>query len=154
MTCCWSRPARSPGRRYRPQLTSYINRLNRQLLSRSRAIQFAQIGQRSGDLASQFLRLPAAQVDDLLGDAQLEQLPAQVDELIAVLAVPTKLERSSDLGRVAADSATRIVEHRRELPYLVRVSTGDVPNVGVPGDQPERGRARGARPYRRGRSVV
>src|SRR5260370_21102372 len=147
MTCCWSRPARSPGRRYRPQLTSYINRLNRQLLSRSRAIQFAQVGQRSGALASQFLRLPAAQVDDLLGDAQLEQLPAQVDELIAILAVPAKLERSSDLGRVAADSATRLVEHRSELPGLVRISTGDVPDISVSSDQPERGCARGADPH-------
>src|SRR2546427_3208225 len=122
-----------------------------QLLSRSRAIQFAQVGQRLANLCCQPCGLRATKIDDLLRDTQLEQLSAQVDELIAILAVPTELQGPSDLGRVPADSAACLFELRRKLPHVVRVSTGDVPNIGVPRDQPERGCARGADPYRRGR---
>src|SRR5712691_10888494 len=106
---------------------SFMNRLNRQLLSRPGAIQFAQVGQRLGDLPGQFLRLRATKIDDLLGDAKLEQLSGQLDELVAILTIPTKLERPPDLGRIPADSTTRLLEHRGQLPDLVRVAAGDVP---------------------------
>src|SRR3989442_5469280 len=124
-----------------------------QLLSRSRAIQFAQVGQRLANLCCQPCGLRATKIDALLRRTQLEQLFAQVDELIAILAVPTELQGPSDLGRVPADSAACLFELRRKLPHVVRVSTGDVPNIGVPRDQPERGCARGADPYRRGRGL-
>src|ERR1700694_5519101 len=53
-----------------------------------RAPELPQVGQHLGDLLGQRHRAFAAQVDDLLRDAQLEVLRGQLEQLAAILAVP------------------------------------------------------------------
>src|SRR5712692_4502173 len=104
-------------------------------LSRSRAIEFAQVGQSLGDLAGERHRLPTADVDDLLGDPHLEEAPAQREQLAAVGAIPAELDRMPDLRRIPAHRTAGLLEHRSELVDFVELSAGDVPDVGVAGDQ-------------------
>src|SRR2546427_6416982 len=128
-----------------------ISERNQPSLSRTGTIQFAEVGQRLGDLSCERYRLRAAQVDDLLGDAQLEKPATEIDEPAAVLAVPAKLDRPPDLRLVAADSAASLHEHRRELLDLLDIPAGDVPDIGVAGDKPKRCYAGGTNPERRAR---
>src|SRR5438309_10894121 len=112
-----------------------------------------QVGEQLGDLLAQLLRFVAAQVDDLFRDALGEELARQVEQLIARIPVPAELDGVADVFRVTADGATCLVEHRSPLPDLFRISAGDVPHVGVAGDQPEHGRAGAADPERRMRPL-
>src|SRR5690242_13077270 len=104
-------------------------------------LRFPEVGQRLGDPLRQRLRALAAQVDHLLGDALLLELRRQLDELPSILAVPAELDRPPDLGRVAAHRPTRFLEHRGQLLDALGVTSGDVPHVGVAGDEAKRRRA-------------
>src|SRR5256885_7688017 len=74
--------------------------------------ELAHVGQGLGDLLGLRHRLVAADVHDLFGDAELEQSAREVDQLVAVLAVPIELQRAPDLGLVTADRAARLLELR------------------------------------------
>src|ERR1700687_3498300 len=104
------------------------------------AIQLAQVGQRVGDLFGQRLARVASQVDARFSDAELQVLPAQLEQLTAILAVPAELERPPDLGGIAPDRAAGLMENRGELFDPLRVSAGDVPDVRVPRHEPESAR--------------
>src|SRR2546425_615706 len=130
-----------------------ISERNQPSLSRTGTIQFAEVGQRLGDLSCERHRLRAAQVDDLLGDAQLEKPATEIDEPAAVLAVPAKLDAPPVLSLVAADRAQSLHEHRRELLALLDIPAGDVPDIGVACDKPKRCNAGGTNPDRRTRPL-
>src|SRR5690242_19765889 len=92
--------------------TYYCNDIYRvnNISSGGDAVEAAQVGQHLGHLLGQPVGVIAAQVDHLLGHAQLEQLAAEVDQLVAVVAVPAVLERAADLGRVAPNRDADLVE--------------------------------------------
>src|SRR5437879_11733274 len=91
-----------------------------------------------------------ANVDDLLCDPELEQAAREVDQSVAVLAVPVELERAPDLSLIPTDGAARLFELRDQRLDLVWTPTRDVPHVGVTRGQLERGVALGPDPDRRG----
>src|SRR5450759_1349481 len=102
-----------------------------------RSVQLPQLGQHLCDLLRERHGVVAPQIDDLLGDAQVKVLPGNLQQLVAILAVPAKLERPPDLGGVATDAPARVLEHRRELFHPFRVAARDVPDVSVACDQPQ-----------------
>src|SRR5438876_1565899 len=127
---------------------SDIYRVNN-MSSGCHALETAQVGQGLGDLLRQPHRLVAPQVDHLLGDAELEQFPGQLEQLAPVLAVPSELERAADLRGIAADLSAGGVELLDDLLDELGVSARDVPDVGVARREPERAVALGADPDRR-----
>src|SRR5260370_13201271 len=110
------------------------------------AVEGAQVRQRLGHLLGKPIRLVAAEVDHLLGHSELEEPAAEVQQLLASVAVPAVLQRAADLGRIATDSDANFVELGDEVLDKGRVAARDVPDVGVPRDQPERGVALHADP--------
>src|SRR6266571_5219618 len=76
------------------------------------AVELAQLGQHLGDLLGQGHGLIPANVDDLLCDPELEQAAREVDQSVAVLAVPVELERPPDLSVIPSYRAARLFEFR------------------------------------------
>src|SRR5919198_3118199 len=81
------------------------------------------------------LRMLAPQIDDLLGDSELEVLPGHIDHLGRVFAVPPVLDGTPDLARVATDCRARRLELLDLLSGRGRVPARNVPYVGVPRGQ-------------------
>src|SRR5260370_21285903 len=70
--------------------------------------------------------------------------------MTAIGADPAELDRPPDLGWIATDRGTCLLEHRSELGDLVGISAGDVPDVRVASDETQSRGARGSDPDRRG----
>src|ERR1700736_4279967 len=136
-----------------PALCATSPAVGRKSLSRTRAIESAQVGESFGDSFGQRVGMLATQVDDLLRDAHLEEPSTKIDELAAVYAIPTKLEGAPDLGWIAAHGSAGLIEHRRELLDPVGVAAGDVPDIGVTRDQAQSCLARSTNPDRRVRPL-
>src|SRR5258708_10264193 len=110
--------------------------LSEPLVSRHcRATGGEQVAPTLGDLLRQGEGAFPAQVDALLRHAELEVLRGKLQQLVAILPVPTKLERPPDLRYVAPDDAARLFELRRELFDPVGIPTRDVPDVAVASHQ-------------------
>src|SRR5205823_3334110 len=112
-------------------------------------LQATQLRQQLGDLLGRPLGVVAAQVDDLLGHAQLVVLARQFDQVGRLLALPAELQRLADLRRVPADRDTRVLELADHLLDEGGVAARDIPHVRVTRGQPERTLALGADPQRR-----
>src|SRR5260370_7477904 len=68
--------------------------------------------------------------------------------MTAIGADPAELDRPPDLGWIATDRGTCLLEHRSELGDLVGISAGDVPDVRVASDETQSRGARGSDPDR------
>src|SRR6266550_2106829 len=115
---------------------SNISRVNDML--GANAIEFAQLRQQLGDLLRQAHGVLATQVDHLLGHTELEVPARQLHQLVAILAVPSVLQRAADVGRIAPDGVAGLVELVDQGSDELDVATRDVPHVGMARRQPER----------------
>jgi len=93
-----------------------------QYLLRRDALELSQVWQQLREPGRQPVRLLAAQVDDLLGDAQLEVPTRQVEKLVAILAVPAELDGAANFGLVAADDGAGLLEFVNQLLDGVRIA--------------------------------
>src|SRR5258708_2358161 len=132
---------------------SDIYRVNN-ISSGSDAVEPAEVRQRLGHFLGEPVRLIAAEVNHLLGHAELEQPAAEVQQLLAIVAVPAVLQRAADLRPGATDRDANFVELGDEVLDERRVAARDVPHVGVPRGEAEGGVALRANPHRRRRAAV
>src|SRR5450759_5082705 len=119
-------------------------------VSGTRSVQLSQLREQIGDLAGQSAGVRTAEIDDLLGESELQVTRRLFEQRPAVFTVPAKLKGAPDLGHVPTDCAAGVLQLRDQLLHLPGIAApGGVPNVGVARDQPQRALAGGADPDRR-----
>src|SRR6266567_1057459 len=87
-------------------------------------------------------------VNDMSGGGDWLEAAQLGQHLGPILAVPEELKRAPDLRGIAPDGAARVLKFADDVPHGLVVAAGDVPDVGMPRDQTQRGLARRPDPER------